>query len=196
MPAKPSYKRGPNSIIIVMLFPDTATFIKNYQNRHPMVGLFLVQLTEAKVKRPPFADVIFKWIVFIETCCIFIQILLTFVPKHPIDKKPSVIQKAILFSVATMRNYLALALLAALVCYVTAAPRRPFRGPAMGRVPNPLDPMPSTHHERPHHGPNHGTHHRRPKVVYVARATLQFYPDSKVSWNHNKNSTSAFKNDH
>ena len=81
------------------------------------------------------------------------------------------------FSVATMRNYLALALLAALVCYVTAAPRRPFRGPAMGRVPNPLDPMPSTHHERPHHRPHHGPHHRRPKVGYVARVILQFYPE-------------------
>ena len=51
------------------------------------------------------------------------------------------------FPAATMRIHLALALFAALICYVMAAPRRPFRGPAMGRVPN-------------HEGP----HHRRPKV--------------------------------
>ena len=38
-------------------------------------------------------------------------------------------------------RYLALVILVGLVCYVTAAPRRPIRSPVMGRVPN---------HEGPH----------------------------------------------
>ena len=59
-------------------------------------------------------------------------------------------------------RYIALVILVGLVCYVTAAPRRPIRSPVMGRVPN---------HEGPHPTPHPGPHHRRPKVSnFIAKS--------------------------